>query len=468
MESEWEDNLITNIEEQKCVLILGPELINYGEDGEKTFFGLLSDEMQREKAPYVLKFFHNEELVQFNLNEPGHESRMYGFLKRFYRQRNELDAVFSKLVQLPFPVFISLFPDSRLTDTFKAQQLDFAEAHYPLELSPAEVDLPSVATPLVYNLLGRLDKFDTLLTFDHLFKYLKGVLGSRELPMNLKAALKAAQCFVFVGVKFDKWYMQVLLKLLMDDNPRLRYASSNTLNDEVRTFVSDRLVLQFIDQEPGNFLDWLYERCEKRGWLRGKPVPQKPKIDGRVFISYSYKDDEAVGRLRKRLEEFGLTVITGQDSMVAGEDITTFIKQSVASTDCTISMVSENSLMSPWVARESVTILREKEYYRKLFLPCYLEPSFLDSNIADHILAKIQQTIGGIYEQIQQRSSQKIAIDDLADKLKLYEEHRNNAPTYITRLRNSNVVNLTNANFEVGVAKIIKDIQDFVTKKSNG
>lgn len=463
---EWE-TLVDNLQQQKCALILGPELINYG---DKTFFDLLCDELKKEPVPLVRHFFTNDELVQFDRNVVGYEMRMYQFLDRFYRKRTEFDAVMEKVVALPFPAFISLLPDSRLTDAFEKADIDHQSARYPRDQNPEPVELPTRQCPLVYHLLGTLRGCNTVLTFDDLFEYLKGILGARELPINLQVFLRDVSCFVFLGVRFEKWYMQILLKLLMNNRYSLRYASSKVLREdqreEIRTFVSSRLDLVFVDEEPTSFLDELYNQCAARNLLRKSPqtVAEEPPV--RVFISYSYRDDAQVLLLRDALQKAGMEVIIGQEAISSGQDINDFIRQSVRNSDCTLSIVSENSLLSAWVARESAASLQEAEGGR-LVIPCYLESSFLERDATDRVLKKIEEEIRDIGNRIQERTMLRRPINDLLSLYNLYYDHQQEIVDYITMLRNSACVDLTTGKFDAGVQKLVNDIKTFASRRTH-
>ena len=73
-----------------------------------------------------------------------------------------------------------------------------------------------------------------------------------------------------------------------------------------------------------------------------------------VFISYSTKDKEIAAKVKAALEERGIEVTIDRESMRAGGNIRDFIDNSIRNTEVTLSIVSENSLASDWVAFESV------------------------------------------------------------------------------------------------------------------
>ena len=73
-----------------------------------------------------------------------------------------------------------------------------------------------------------------------------------------------------------------------------------------------------------------------------------------VFISYSKKDKEIAARVRASLEASGIKVTIDSESMAAGGNIRAFIDQAIRDTEVTLSIISRNSLLSDWVALETM------------------------------------------------------------------------------------------------------------------
>ncbi|MFN0083799.1 MAG: toll/interleukin-1 receptor domain-containing protein [Blastocatellia bacterium] len=97
----------------------------------------------------------------------------------------------------------------------------------------------------------------------------------------------------------------------------------------------------------------------------------------RVFISYNHNDSAAADRLRAALEADGRRVTIDRVAMRAGAGIQEFIEQSVREADVTLSIVSNRSLLSAWVAMESVlAFYSEKLGREKAFIACYLDDDF--------------------------------------------------------------------------------------------
>ena len=62
----------------------------------------------------------------------------------------------------------------------------------------------------------------------------------------------------------------------------------------------------------------------------------------RVFLSYSIKDKEKAGEIRKRLEKFGIHVFVSHDDIRAGEKWNKVIIEQIRERECFVPLISEN------------------------------------------------------------------------------------------------------------------------------
>lgn len=68
------------------------------------------------------------------------------------------------------------------------------------------------------------------------------------------------------------------------------------------------------------------------------------------------------------------------DSLNAGEDIEAFILRSVRDTDATLCLVSRASLLSPWVAMETLNRFHQGKWAAtKKFIACYVDDGFFNA-----------------------------------------------------------------------------------------
>ena len=76
-----------------------------------------------------------------------------------------------------------------------------------------------------------------------------------------------------------------------------------------------------------------------------------------VFISYNHQDADSAAVVRQALEEAGISVLIDSQAMAPGEDIGRFVRRCIATSRATVCLVSRSSLLSGWVAQETLLAL---------------------------------------------------------------------------------------------------------------
>lgn len=457
-------NLIPEINAGQCILVIGPDLVSF--EDNQTLFNILSQQLTDHatfsqyvnKAPHV---FDNEELIQPK-TQSG-DTWLYEFYRDFYQSRTEFDDPFLKIAQLPFHLIISLLPDERLPGVFdqigRPHQFNYYPCSEDLQ-KPAEVEKPSKEKPLVYNLLGTVGtvpspKLECVITFDHLFTYLQGILSdNRSLPLELAKRLLTAKTVLFLGVHFERWYTQVLLRVLLPKTAATSKKYSMMRGDpdsDVSIFMTERLALKFLSIEPVDFLAELYRRFDEKGML----IPVKKKIKATVFVSYSHADNVIVDQLVAKLNQADIAVIRDEESMPVGERISRFMEQ-VKTVDSLVVIVSERSLQSPFVGKEIQYALDN----RIRPIPAYLDKAFLGTDIGQKIHKKNDEQLEIIQNEIAARKN--INRLDLAKDLVIEEELRQefglNLDRILAVLKDAKEISLQEPDTEAGIQRIIHEI----------
>ena len=178
-----------------------------------------------------------------------------------------------------------------------------------------------------------------------------------------------------------------------------------------------------------------------------------------VFISYNHHDMEIANKLKDKLTAENIQVIIDSESMQAGEDIKEFIEKCVRETDATISLISTNSLLSAWVAMESInTFYHEKTNTNKKFIACFLTDDFFNRDFTDTALDHVDGEIKKIQDLVTARMEKNRSIRDLQNELTRYTELRNNMDEIIRRLRESLCIDIRMENFESNFKKMVQAI----------
>lgn len=179
-----------------------------------------------------------------------------------------------------------------------------------------------------------------------------------------------------------------------------------------------------------------------------------------VFISYNHGDSEVADKLKTALEKSGIVVRIDKAVMDAGANIQEFIESSIRDTGVTLSLVSNHSLLSAWVALESIdTFYQEKFTGKKKFIACYVDDDFFRSDFRLNATKQIDEKIEEIDKLIPQYSAQKIDTNDLNSQKSRLFKLRNNLGDILLRLRESLCVDIREDKFDENVAKIVSAIK---------
>jgi Effector-associated domain 11/SIR2-like domain len=267
-ESDWLD-IIEDIQDQKAVLLIGPEIMKI--DG-KPLNRLIRDSLHA-RNPEDIAFYYERDGF-FLFKSPESKVRVARQVKRFYRDIQPDEAILQRIVQIPFPLVVSVNPDTFVSEAFYRQGVKhrfhyFQHRHRDNEND--EIEKPTRALPLVYNLFGSKDQDDSLvLDYDDVYKMLQSALGTSSLPNKLLRSFREASTYIFLGFQFDKWYSQLLLKFLSDNGRREKLISINnpSVDEDTHQFILRQFQIQFMGDQ-FDFFGELYQRCETAKILRG-------------------------------------------------------------------------------------------------------------------------------------------------------------------------------------------------------
>lgn len=458
MDSFYQD-IITDIKKGNCVLILGPDILDFH---EKSFFEEMMKELMQDPLSQQLfdtttnYVFLNEELIQ--LNPRAAETKVVKMMESFYKKQTGFDLPLTKLSQIPFQLIISMIPDDRMRNLFMEQGYDHEFSSYPIFAVPDNVDKPTQERPLIYNLLGDLDQGESIITFDHMFSFLSGIMGKRELPHNLQESLRRAKTFLFVGVHFERWYVQLLLRIITSTAKKEKYTIlKNKGEQDVFMYVAQRLELGFLPQDPLHFIEELHQKCDEHGILKPRKTTEV-KAKATIFISYSHKDKSDAFAIRDNLKADGFNVIIDEQDMIGGQKIEDFIKI-INGVDIVIPVISENSLMSPWVSKEILITLAEPG---KHLLPVYVDNALFDADFGDRATAFINKTLDGIMENIKLRGH--VPTEDLDLERKTWIEYKTTLSFVLNELKQRFNRSLEQSAFDTNIKLIIADINKLISK----
>lgn len=179
----------------------------------------------------------------------------------------------------------------------------------------------------------------------------------------------------------------------------------------------------------------------------------------KVFISYNHKDYEIVEKIVAVLKDNEIDIIIDKKDMTAGENINSFIENSINESDITLSIISNNSLLSSWVGIETINTFYSENFNNKQFIACYLDSDFFDNKYRLIATKSIDSKIKEIDDLILEYKELKIDTDDLNfEKTRLFRL-RNSLGIILDRLRNSLCIDIKESVFEPNMQKILNVIK---------
>ncbi|MEM7381091.1 MAG: toll/interleukin-1 receptor domain-containing protein [Bacteroidota bacterium] len=179
-----------------------------------------------------------------------------------------------------------------------------------------------------------------------------------------------------------------------------------------------------------------------------------------AFISYNHRDHDVAERIQQRLEAASIEVIIDHEDMQAGENIEKFIQDSILASTVTISLVSNASLSSGWVAMETIdTFFLERYLKHRKFVACYLEDDFFQDNY-------VIETVKMIDEQLETKLKHKAEQDllnidsrNLNNEITRLRKLRNEIDQIVSKLKSSLCLDVREPTFDQNMQRLIEMIK---------
>jgi hypothetical protein len=126
----------------------------------------------------------------------------------------------------------------------------------------------------------------------------------------------------------------------------------------------------------------------------------------------------------------------------------------------TVSIVSNRSLLSAWVALESIeAFYKENTSNSKKFIACYIDDDFFETDFRLNATKQIDAKIADIDNRIPEYIILKIDTNDLnSQKTRLYKL-RNNLGDILARLKDSLCLDIRGDKFDDSIGKIVNAIK---------
>jgi len=255
--------ILDTIKSGKCVLILGPDLTS---QNGKSLYKLLLENLDVEKNPDILSYYEKDDLFLFK--KSFNKTKTFYNIKDFYEKEYN-DNIFQKIALLPLSLIISITPDSILSKTFKTLKIEHNFNFYHKKQNSKEVETPKKDYPLIYNLFGTLEDEESLiLTHDDLLDFMYATMGNNNFPLRLRETLNNTDNFIFLGFSFEKWYLQIILRLLNPNKEKFKFALDKLNEPKIHSFFMSNYNLEFSNLDSENFINQLFDLCKEQNILR--------------------------------------------------------------------------------------------------------------------------------------------------------------------------------------------------------
>lgn len=190
---------------------------------------------------------------------------------------------------------------------------------------------------------------------------------------------------------------------------------------------------------------------------RAPAVQRKP---GQVFVSYNHDDAAVASKLCRVLKDEGIPVLIDSESMAPGERIQEFIARSIAQSDVVVSLVSSRSLLSAWVAMETISSLQRNQWVEgKRFVACYLDEDFLAPEFRLNCTRQIDERLRRIEELLPDYATRRIDTVDLNEEKSRLYELRNGLGQILATLKGSLCLDLREPGFNESTKRLVASIR---------
>ena len=265
---QW-DALLRGIEQDRCVICVGPEFYT-SEEEEKNQSQRLSAFLQEHQNDLGIRVRENG---WYHLQQYGDDGAASQAVREFYLKQEKVPFVLlDQLAQLKTHLILSLTPDHHLADAFARQGFRYRFDAYVRNEPDRNTEAPTQDIPLVYNLSGDLNQRNSLvLTYNDFYDYIQSTFRGNSMSLMLKDHILSADYFVFLGIPLEDWRMHLFLRILKQHESRKnKYAPVPTAEGTHRESWQEQYNIRLVNEDIASFVKELHRRCSERGLLREK------------------------------------------------------------------------------------------------------------------------------------------------------------------------------------------------------
>ncbi|MCO6493487.1 MAG: SIR2 family protein [Phaeodactylibacter sp.] len=279
---DWDDILET-LSVQRCVLFLGASAYQAPGGGDLETALRRHLDADDPAHPYI-HVYNSDGFILLRKNR--YRRKVVTAMSEFYSQPfPETEALFARIARIPFSMIFTLTPDNVLPRTFDVQGFDYQPDFYFRNSKAAEqFEQPHKDKPVIYNLLGNIEEPRSMvLTHADFFDYLQSVFTGYNMNQELKDELEQAERYVFLGLPYEKWYFQLLLRVLSMHSEKLKEVERLALmefeNPLLYKLYTEEFKIEFIPSDTEVFIQTLFQHCETAGLLKQPLQPGPAEVN---------------------------------------------------------------------------------------------------------------------------------------------------------------------------------------------
>lgn len=295
---DWE-TLEEIIHQGKCILCIGPELFvsPKGVSLDNQLFEYITKGDKKDKN--VVAY---QDGLLF-LKDSAQRDQIVSRIKRFYQQSfPEAEHIISLLVEIPFNIIVFLTPDNKYEQIAKGAGLEAERDFYWKNRAPRITRTPAKSAPIVYHLFGCINEEESLvLTHDDLYDFFESIFIGESMSKEMKKTIENARHFICLGLPFEKWYMQILMRVLNLRNEKMTKYATILSSRETQTLFEDQFKITFVPYKIKDFVQELHRRFPPE--KRRKPLDKKHALRDEIeTLLYDNQIIEALDRLNEHIK----------------------------------------------------------------------------------------------------------------------------------------------------------------------
>jgi hypothetical protein len=418
------------IEEEKCILIIGPEIAVM--DSDKSINEMIKDRLDSDGS--TVNYYTDDEF--FHFADEQEEGMALMEIQSFYDALKPND-LHQKIAEIPFHFVISVSPDLILKKVFESNKLAFTFDYYNKQQNPHPLEKPTGKKPLLYNIFGNIEEEGSVvLTYTELFDYIISISGKDDMPQEVKSQIMSSRMVLFLGFKFEKWYFKLLLRLLkIQEGKNIRQAGKGKdMLPQIRNFYSDEFKIKFLEYGSADIVNNIHAKFKAKNNLRGianQDNSNKPEI----FLSYGWggESEKTADIIYPALIAKGFNIIRDKIDLGYLGNIKQFM-QTIGKGKYVVMIVSDKYLKSENCMFEILEVKNNGSIYNRIFpivlsdAKIYNEIDRIDYiNFWDQKVFELKEKIktivdpvgtGKVIEKINQFADIRRAFDDITDMLR--------------------------------------------------